>query len=61
MDARKNVGMVFQICRADGVLAEKAYIRWMTGEGRSYKERQRERVRFPEYGEDLARGSLAVH
>ena len=33
----------------------------MMGEGRSYQERQQERVQFPERGKDIARGSLAIH
>ena len=31
------------------------------GAGRSYKERYRERVSYPEYGKDLERGALAAH
>ena len=33
----------------------------MTGTGRSYRERQRERVKRPECGKELARGSLSEH
>ena len=43
-NVRKTVGMVCQPCWAVGVQADKAYKRRMTGEGRSYQERQRERV-----------------
>ena len=57
----KTVGMVFHPCRAAEVRAEKAYTQSMTGEGRSHKESQRERVHLPEGRKDLARGSLAVH
>ena len=37
-NVRKTVGMVFRPCRAAGVRADEAYTRWMTGEGRSFKE-----------------------
>ena len=33
----------------------------MIGVGRSYQERQRERVRCTEYGKELVRGSLDAH
>ena len=49
---RKNVsktaGMVCSPCWAAGVRADKSYTGWMTGEVRSFKERQRERVLCPE-------------
>ena len=53
--------MVCHPCRAAGVREDEVYTRKMTGAGRSYKERQRERVSCPECGKDLARGSLAAH
>ena len=59
-NVRKTVGMVCHPCRAVGVQADEAYTRRITGAGRSYKERQRERVSCPECREDLARGSLAA-
>ena len=43
----KTVGMVFRPCQAAEVWAEKSYTRRMKGEGRSFKERQRERVLCP--------------
>ena len=33
----------------------------MTGEGRIFKERQRERVSCPECGKELEKGSLETH
>ena len=45
----KIVGMVCRPYRAADVQAEKAYTRQMIGEGRSFKESQRERVICPEY------------
>ena len=44
MNVHKIVGMVCHPFRADGLQADKAYTRKMTGVGRSYKERQQERV-----------------
>ena len=46
-NVRKTVGMVWRPCRAAGVRADEAYTRRMTGEGRSFKERQREKVLCP--------------
>ena len=60
-NVKKSMGVVCHPCRADGVRADKAYIRRMMGEGRSYKERQRGQVNYPECGKDLVRGSLSVH
>ena len=53
--------MVFHPCRAVRVKADKAYTRGMIGVGRSYQERQRERVRCIECGKDLVRGSLDAY
>ena len=44
MNVRKTLGMVCHPCRSDGVLTDKAYTWRMIGSGRSYKERQREKV-----------------
>ena len=60
-NVRTNVGMVCHPFRAAGVRSDEAYTRWMTGAGRRYKERQRERVSCPECMKELARGSLAAH
>ena len=43
-NVRKTVGVVFRNCQVAGVRAEKYYTRRMTGEGSSFKVRQRERV-----------------
>ena len=40
---------------------DKAYTRRMKGEGRIFKERQREWVLCPECGKDLSKGSLVTH
>ena len=58
---RKTVIIVFQTCWGFWVRKDKAYKFWMTGEGRSYQERQQERATFPECRKDLARGSMANH
>ena len=55
-NVRKIVGMVLRPCQAAEVRADKAYTRRMKGLGRSYKERQWERVICPECGKDLERG-----
>ena len=43
-NVRKTVGMVCWPFHAAGVRADDAYTRRMTGEGRSFKDRQQERV-----------------
>ena len=53
--------IVCQACRVVGVQVDEAYKRRMMGEGRSYQERQRERVQFPYCGKDIARVSLDNH
>ena len=53
--------MVCRPCQADGLQSDKVYTRNMKGEGRSFKERQREQVSCLEYGKELARGSLVMH
>ena len=60
-NVRKTVGMVFQPCRASGLRADKAYNRRMTGEGKIFKEQQREKVLCLECGKDLYNGSLVTH
>ena len=60
-NVRKTVGMMFQPCQATGVRADKAYTRSMTGEGRRFKDKKRERVLCPECGKELAKGSLVTH
>ena len=55
------MGIVCRPLRAAGVRADEAYKRKMTGEGRSFKEQQREGVICLDYGKDLAKGSLVTH
>ena len=58
----KTVSMVCHPCQAgSGNRTEEAYGRRITGEGRSYAERQRERVACGECGEFLAVGSMSSH
>ena len=60
-NVKNTVGMVCHPCRAAGLRSDKAYTRRVTGVGRSYKERQWERLNCLECGKDLERGSLAAH
>ena len=53
--------MVCRPFRAAGVRSEKSYTQRIPGEGRSFKERQKERVICPECGKELANGSLVTH
>ena len=55
MNVHKIVGMVFRPCQAARVQVEKSYTRRMTGDGRSFKEQQWERVLCPECGKYLAK------
>ena len=58
----KTVSMVYHPCWAGaGNRTEEAYGRRLTGEGRSYAERQWERVACGECGEVLAVGSMSSH
>ena len=58
----KTVSMVYHPCQAgSGNRAEEAYGRRVTGMGRSYAERQREKVECGECGEVLAVGSMLSH
>ena len=61
MDFCKTVGMVFRSFWETGVRADKAYTRKMTGEERSFKDRQQERVLCPECRKELAKGLLVIH
>ena len=57
-----TVSMVCHPCRVGARnRTEEAYGRRLTGEGRSYTERQRERVACGECGELLAVGSMSSH
>ena len=58
----KTVSMVCHPCQgAAGNRTEEAYGRRITGEGRLYAERQRERIECVECGEFLAVGSMSSH
>ena len=58
----KTVRMVCHPCRAGaGNRAKEAYSRRITGVGRSYAKRQRERVACEECGEFLVVGSMSIH
>ena len=60
-NVQKTVGMICWPLRAAGVRAYEAYTRRMTGEGRIFKDRQKERFICPECGKDLEKGSLVMH
>ena len=58
-NVRKIVDMVCHPCQAAGNITMAAYGRRNTGEGLSYRERQRDQVACKECGEQLAVGSLS--
>ena len=60
-DVGKTVGMVCHPCQAAGNITMAAYGRRITGQGNSYRERQRDLVECEECGEQLAVGSLSSH
>ena len=60
-NAKKTVGMDFYPCQAAGTQLKAAYMRRMTGEGPSYRERQMGWFQCKEYGEEMTLGSLAGH
>ena len=57
----KECGDSIQAMPGIWVRGEEAYTRHMTGKGRSFKERYRERAICPECGKELARGSMVAH
>ena len=57
----KTVSMTCRPCPAAGNQSEEAYGRKMTGEGPTYRERQKERVECGDYGKEMAAGSLESH
>ena len=57
----KTVSMVCHPCQAAGNITQTAYRRRLTGEGRSYREQQRDRVECEECCEQLAVGSMLSH
>ena len=62
---RTNVGntvsMVCRPCQAAGSQLEAAYGRRMPGEGPTYRERQKGRFQYSDYGKDMGAESLASH
>ena len=60
-NVRKMVSMVCRPCQAAETQSEAAYGRKMTGEGPTYRERQKERVECGEFGKEMAAGLLASH
>ena len=58
---RKTVDMVCRPCHLAGTKSEAAYRRSMTGEGPSYRERQKGRVQCREFRQEMAAGLLAGH
>ena len=58
----KTVSMACQPCRAgSGNRTAEGYRQRITGEGKSFRERQRERVACGECGAEIAAGSLSSH
>ena len=57
----KTVGMVCRPWQAAGTQSEAAYGRRMAGEGPTYWERQKGRVKCRERGEEMSEGSLEGH
>ena len=57
----KTVSMVRRQYQAAGTQLEAAYGRKMTGEGPTYRERQKEQVECGECGKEMVVGSLASH
>ena len=57
----KKVRMKCRPCSAAGKKSEEAYGRNMTGEGPTYRERQKERVECGDCGKEMTAGSLASH
>ena len=57
----KTVSMTCRLCPAAGNQSEVAYGRKMTGEGPTYRERQKERVECGDCGKEMAAGLLEYH
>ena len=57
----KTVSMVCRLCQAEGTQSEAAYGRKKTGEGPTYRERQKEQVECRECGKEMAAGFLESH
>ena len=54
----KTVSMTCRPCTAAGNRSEEAYRRFMTGEGLTFRERKRERVKRRDCRKEVAAGSL---
>ena len=57
----KTISMTCRPCPEAGNQSEEAYGRKMTGEGPTYRERQKERVECGDCGKDMAAGLLESH
>ena len=57
----KTVSMVFQPCQVVGTQSLASYGRKMTGEGPTYRERQKKRVQCGECGKEMVAVLLASH
>ena len=57
----KTVSMTCTACNAAGNRSEEAYGRLMKGEGLTFRERKRERVKCGDCGKEVAAGSLDSH
>ena len=57
----KTVRMVCHPCQAAVNITQVEYGRRLTGEGKSYRERQRDWVECKEFGFQLVVGSLSIH
>ena len=57
----KTVSMTCRPCPTAGNLSKVAYGHKMTGEGPTYHERKRERVKCGDCGKGMAAGSLEAH
>ena len=53
--------MVCRPFRSAEVRSDEAYTQRMSGEGRTFKDRQRERVLCLECRKEIAKGSLVAH
>ena len=61
-NVNKTVSMACHPCRAgSGTRTTAGYSRRMTGVGKIFKERQRERVACRECGTEIAAGSMSIH
>ena len=61
MNTHKMTTMVCQLCYSPGGMLEEAYTLQMTGEGPTYQNRLRRRIRCLEYKAKMSTGSLQTH